>query len=53
MAEGFCFIYLAFGFSCAVNLSVQCIGWLGANMSAGVCVRSGHVIQRCYNGNPR
>ena len=36
MAEGFRFIYLAFGFSYAENLSAQCMGYLGANMSAVV-----------------
>ena len=33
MAEGFRFIYLAFGFSKAENLSVQCMGYLGATLT--------------------
>ena len=34
MAEGFRFIYLAFGFSYSENLSSQCIAYFGANMGA-------------------
>ena len=49
------FIYLAFGFSWAGSLSARCMGWLGANLSAGVDarVREGYVVHRCQNKNPR
>ena len=39
MAEGFRFIYLAFGFSLAENLSAQHMSKLGANLSTGVDAR--------------
>ena len=51
MAEGFRFIYLVFGFGKAENLSAQCIGLLGANMSAGVYASGVDVSFR--DKNPR
>ena len=38
MAEGFRFIYLAFGFSQAENLSAQCMGYLDATWTCGADV---------------
>ena len=56
MAEGFRSIYLAFGFSKAENLSAQCMGYLGANMSTGVHVSFRDVTikipdRRCDQGS--
>ena len=55
MAEGFRFIYLAFGFSYADNLTAQCIGELGTNLCTGVDARARAVcvVHRCQNKNPR
>ena len=50
MAEGFRFIYLAFGFIKAENFSAQHMCWFGANLSARVNARAGGcVIHRCQN----
>ena len=40
MTAGFRFIYLAFGFRFAENLSAQHMGKFGANLSAGRMCRS-------------
>ena len=54
MAEGFRFIYLAFGFSLAENLSAQHMGYLAANLSTGVDARARRTCRRRYqNQNTR
>ena len=44
MAEGSRFLYLAFGFSSAEDLSAQHMGYFGANLDAGVNAR---VVRMC------
>ena len=45
MGEGFRFIYLAFGFSKAENLSAQDMVLLGANLTTGFDARTGRMCR--------